>query len=35
MECVSTLFQESKHPEVAVIEVPDEEAIETTRELIG
>jgi len=34
MECVSALFRESEHPDVAVIEVPDEEAIETTRELI-
>ena len=35
MECVSTLFRESEYPEVSVIEVPDEEAIETTRALIG
>ena len=34
MECVSALFRESAYPDVAVIEVPDEEAIETARDLI-
>lgn len=34
LECVSALFRESEHPDVAAIEVPDGEALETTRELI-
>jgi cysteine synthase len=34
MECASGLFRESDYPNLSTIEVSDEEAIETTRELI-
>ena len=34
LECVSTIFREEDHPELITIEVPDEEAIRVTRELI-
>jgi cysteine synthase len=34
MECASMIFRESEHPGVTTVEVPDSEAIETTRELI-
>ena len=34
MECVSELFRVSDYPGLTTIEVPDEDAIETTRELI-
>jgi cysteine synthase A len=34
MECASAIFRESAYPGVAIIEVSDEEAIETTRALI-
>jgi cysteine synthase A len=35
MECVSTLFRESDYPGLTPIEVSDQDAIRTTRELIG
>lgn len=34
LECASSLFRESEHPNLTTIEVPDAEALETTRELI-
>jgi cysteine synthase len=34
LECVSSLFRESDYPDLAMIEVSDDEALETTRELI-
>ncbi len=34
VECISQLFLESDHPQVRTIEVSDEDAIQTTRELI-
>jgi cysteine synthase A len=34
LECVSTIFREEDHPELITIEVPDEDAIRVTRELI-
>ncbi len=34
MECASHLFRESDYPQLKTIEVPDEQALETTRELI-
>jgi cysteine synthase A len=34
MECVSELFRETDYPELTTIEVSDQDAIETTRELI-
>jgi len=34
LECVSTIFREEDHPELITIEVPDDEAIRVTRELI-
>ena len=34
LDCVSSLFHESDIPELTTIEVPDREALETTRELI-
>jgi cysteine synthase A len=34
MECASAIFRESEFPEVAAIDVADDEALETTRELI-
>jgi cysteine synthase A len=34
MECVSSLFREADYPDLATVEVRDEEALETTRALI-
>jgi cysteine synthase A len=34
MECISGLFRESEYPDLTTIEVSDQDAIETTRELI-
>ena len=34
LECMSQLFREGDYPDLGVIEVSDEEALETTRELI-
>lgn len=34
IECASELFHESDHPDLVTVEVRDEEAVETTRELI-
>lgn len=34
MECASELFREADYPALRTVEVPDQEAIETTRALI-
>ena len=34
MECASDLFRESEHPDLTTVEVSDDDAISTTRELI-